>query len=164
MKIGVVDVAKAFEKYKKSAEANKGLREQIVNIQKQVNAKNRMVDENQQLIGKLNEDLLGENLDDEGRRKILEDIRMRTGYLQESRNAVQQAVQAGNDTINKFRNDSRMALLKDITDTLAKIGAEEKLDLIFDVSGRSTTNVSALVYHSGNAVDLTDKLVERLNQ
>lgn len=162
-KIGIVNVTDAFDKYSKAGEVNKQLRVLVVELQRKVNTKNRIVDDLQQGIGKLQEELLREDLNEDQRRKILDDLQFKQNSIEVTRREVQNEVQAGNNNINNFRNENRNKILKEVTDMIDTIGKAQKFDLIFDISGRSTTNVPALLFSSGNVTNLTEEVIKGLN-
>ena len=54
-------------------------------------------------------------------------------------------------------------LLQDVQNIVRKIAEEEGIDHVFEVSGKSSSQLPSLIYIR-NATDLTDRVIEELNR
>ncbi|MBI4556343.1 MAG: OmpH family outer membrane protein [Candidatus Hydrogenedentes bacterium] len=161
-KIGVIDVSKVFDGYSKSKAANQQLTQQRQQSVNYLNVKIKTLNDLRDLMTKVNEDLSKEGLDAKQKEDLegkLEDKRTQINVVsQEIKNQVEQS----NKSLNQAANVVRTEILKEITEEVKKVATEQKFDYVFDVSGRSTTNVPPLVFHSCPN-DLTELVTKRLN-
>lgn len=65
--------------------------------------------------------------------------------------------------INKGMVENTRKLLRDVRAIVQEIAGEEGFDYVFEVSGKTSSQLSSLLYIR-NATDLTDRVIEELNR
>ena len=65
--------------------------------------------------------------------------------------------------LNKGMVQKTRELLHDVQKIVGKIAEEEGIDHVFEVSGKSSSQLPSLIYIR-NATDLTDRVIEELNR
>ena len=161
-KIGVVNVTKVFDDYVKSKTANKQLRVRRQKDQNYLNVLVKTLKDLQEGQTKLNEELLQEKLEEKRKGEVESELDQKRVQITVQSNLVRSHVRQANQRINKMANKVRADILATITAEVEKVGKEQKFVYIFDISGRSSTNVPPLLFQNCPN-DLTEVVTKRLN-
>lgn len=161
-KIAVVSVSKVFDGYVKSKAANEELQKKRKGYQDYLDVLNSTARDLQTTVQALQKELLKEGLDAKRKDEIEDELERKRIQIQVQTNEIRTHVKNANTQVNTFSSTMRRSILAEIRQEIDAVGKEKKIDLIFDASGLTSTNVPALVYQSGQN-DLTEEVVKRLN-
>lgn len=165
LKVGVVDVAKAFSEYYKTKEANAVLQENANKAKDEMN-------ERLSALKKLNEDL--ETLGKEARDPVLsEGVRAKKSAEAQSKinelrsldKDIQEFRQRRSDQLQQENMQQRKVLYDEILKVITAKAKTDGYDLVFDKSGVGASLMPFLLYSKeGAATDFTPELIVELNK
>lgn len=163
IKIGVIDIARVIDEYKKSAEANKDIDQRRSTIQENLSFLNKTLDELLASFNELRSQQQKEDLADEDRALINKQLETKARQIQMQQGLIQRETNNALQVLTNYVNQRRSEIVQEIVTELSTLAKAEGFDYVFDTSGVTSTNLPALVYHN-NPNDLTDKLLEVLNK
>lgn len=162
-KIAVVDMQQALNDYSRTAK-------EVAKINEYGEQKTKALDEKKAKLKQITDKMIEEQktaanaeLNEETRRAAAEKFQA----LGKERNAVLKEIadeeRKASQELLKARQEMEKALVADIQGVMKQLAESQGLDLIFDKSFLPKAN-KAIIYTSGNVVDLTGEIVKVLNQ
>ena len=163
LKIGVINIARVIDEYKKSAAANKEIDQRRKTIQENLSFLNKTLDELLASFNDLREQQQKEDLDDADRELINKQLETKARQIQMQQGLIQRETNNALQVLTSYVNQRRNEIVQEIMSELSTLAKAEGFDYVFDTSGATSTNLPTLVYHT-NPNDLTDKVLKVLNE
>src|SRR5436190_21290640 len=165
LKIGVVDVAKAFSEYYKTKEANAKLQDNATKAKEEMN-------ERLSALKKLNDDAegLGKEvqdpvLSDNVRNKKRAELQSKVNELRSLDKDIQEFRQRRSDQLQQENMQQRKGLYDEILKVITDKAKADGYDLVFDKSGVSASLMPFLLHaKEGATTDFTPELIVELNK
>lgn len=162
IEIRIVDLEKVFEQYIKKQQAEAALKEQAerFNVERQ-----GLVQQGQQLnaaFNSLREEAQDTALSEERREQKRMEAEDKLRELRDFEARLRNFDEEKRRLLDEQSKRMRRTLVKEIRDELRVYARREGFGLVIDVSG-NTLNMEPVVLFADDRLDITDRLVERLN-
>jgi outer membrane protein len=165
LKIGVVDVAKAFSEYYKTKEANALLQENANKAKDELNDRltaYKKLNEDAEALGKESQDPV---LSEQARAKKRAELQSKINELRSLDKDIQEFRQRRSDQLQQENMQQRKGLHDEILKVIADKSKADGYDLVFDKSGVGASLMPFLLYSKdGAATDFTAELIVELNK
>lgn len=163
MKIGVVNLQKAFEEYYKTKQADATLKEaaEAYNKERQqlIAEFQKVQEERTKLVEEINKPELSATAKAEKQKEA----EAKLADLQKQKQSIDEFDRVRRQQLQDQSNRMRGSIVKEITEQVAKISKSRDYDLILDTSGASM-NGTPIVVFSEDQYDLTTDVVRELNR
>lgn len=165
LKIGVVDVAKAFSEYYKTKEANTLLQENANKAKEELNerlaAQKKLIDDAESLNKQASDPVLSE----QGRQKKGAELKGKVNELRSLEKDIQEFRQRRSDQLQQENMQQRKELYDEILKVITDKSRADGYDLVFDRSGVSASLMPFLLFaKDGVTTDFTPELIVELNK
>jgi outer membrane protein len=165
LKIGVVDVAKAFSEYYKTKEANSQLQENATKAKEELNerlaAQKKLIDDAESLNKQASDPVLSE----QGRNKKKAELQGKVNELRSLDKDIQEFRQRRSDQLQQENMQQRKGLYDEILKVITEKSRTDGYDLVFDRSGVSASLMPFLLFaKDGVTTDFTPELIVELNK
>jgi outer membrane protein len=165
LKIGVVDVAKAFAEYYKTKEANAQLQENAAKAKEELNerlATYKKLNEEAENKGKEAQDPV---LSETARAKARAEFQNKVNELRVLDRDLQEFRQRRSDQLQQENLQSRKGLYDEILKVISDKSKADGYDLVFDKSGVGASLMPILLHaKEGATTDFTPELIVELNK
>src|SRR5438874_12865855 len=163
LKIGTVDVRRAFDEYTRKKEADAKLNDARNAAQKEftdrADAYKKVLDE----INNLNKQLESPALNAEKKTKLAKDRDDKIANIKNMEREINEFRQTRERQLQEQALRMREGIVKEITDVVMEKVKSNSLDFVFDKSGMSLNGVPMLMYAKDN-VDFTNDVITVLNK
>jgi outer membrane protein len=165
LKIGVVDVAKAFSEYYKTKDANSQLQENANKAKEELNerlaAQKKLIDDAESLNKQASDPVLSE----QGRQKKGAELKGKVNELRSLEKDIQEFRQRRSDQLQQENMQQRKTLYDEILKVITDKSRADGYDLVFDRSGVSASLMPFLLFaKDGVTTDFTPELIVELNK
>jgi outer membrane protein len=165
LKIGVVDVAKAFSEYYKTKDANAQLQENAAKAKEELNerlATYKKLNEEAENKGKVAQDPV---LSDSARAKARAEFQNKVNELRVLDRDLQEFRQRRSDQLQQENLQQRKGLYDEILKVIVDKAKADGYDLVFDKSGVGASLMPILLHaKEGATTDFTPELIIELNK
>jgi outer membrane protein len=165
LKIGVVDVAKAFSEYYKTKEANSQLQENASKAKEELNERltaYKKLNDDAESLGKQASDPV---LNEQGRAKKRAELQSKVNELRSLDKDIQEFRQRRSDQLQQENMQQRKGLYDEILKVITDKSRADGYDLVFDRSGVSASLMPFLLFaKDGVTADFTPELIVELNK
>lgn len=145
IKIGIVDLQKALNESEAGKQAKKNLEEIIKAKQKQIDQKGKEIEK------------LKEEIDKQSSVLSEKALRQKQDELDRKMRDYKRFVQDAQDEVKRKEAQLTEEILKELRKVIYEIGKEEKFTLILE-------KVEGVILYTDEAVDITQKVIERYNK
>jgi outer membrane protein len=165
LKIGVVDVAKAFSEYYKTKDANAQLQENATKAKEELNdrltAFKKLNDDAESLSKEAQDPVLSE----QSRGKKRSELQSRVNEIRSLDKDIQEFRQRRSDQLQQENMQQRKGLYDEILKVITDKSRSDGYDLVFDKSGVSASLMPFLLFaKEGVTTDFTPELIVELNK
>jgi outer membrane protein len=165
LKIGVVDVAKAFQEYYKTKEANAQLQENATKAKEELNDRltaYKKLNEDAEGLGKESQDPV---LSEQARAKKRSELQSKVNELRSLDKDIQEFRQRRSDQLQQENMQQRKGLYDEILKVITEKSKSDGFDLVFDKSGVSASLMPFMLFaKEGVTTDFTPELIVELNK
>ncbi len=163
MKIGTVDMNRAFKEYNKTKDAESKINEAKNAAKKEyddrADAYKKALDE----INKLNQQLEAPALSAEAKTKMAKDRDEKISNIKTMEREINEFRQTRERQLQEQALRMREGIVKEITDVVMDKVKANNLDLVFDKSGMSLNGVPILMFSRDN-IEFTNEIITALNK
>src|SRR5213596_1326085 len=163
MKIGTVDMQRAFKEYNKTKDAEAKINEAKTSAKKEyddrADAYKKALDE----INNLNKQLESSALSADKKTQIAKDRDDKIANIKNMEREISDFRQTREQQLQQQLMRVREGIVKEITDVVMEKVKANNLDLVFDKSGMSINGVPVLMYSHDN-IDFTNDIIAVLNK
>src|SRR5689334_8065018 len=163
MKVGTVDMSRAFKEYNKTKDAEAKINEAKNAAKKEyddrADAYKKALDE----INNLNKQLDSSALSADAKTKLAKDRDDKIANIKNMEREINEFRQTRERQLQEQALRMREGIVKEITDVVMEKVKSNNLDLVFDKSGNSLNGVPVLMY-SRDSVDFTNDIIAVLNK
>lgn len=163
IKIGLVDMQRALNEYKKTQQRTDEINARASILQKEGEARGNELKALEDKIRKETEVIQNPEL---GQPRKEEAAKAREALLKEFGTKQKEALEAGQRAaaeLAKARKEMEVELVGEITKVMEATAQSKGADLVFDKSFLPRAN-KAIIYTSANVLDMTDEIVAQLNK
>jgi outer membrane protein len=165
LKIGVVDVSKAFSEYYKTKEANAQLQENAAKAKEELNDRLtafKKLNDDAESLGKESQDPV---LSEQARAKKRAELQNKVNELRSLDKDIQEFRQRRSDQLQQENMQQRKGLYDEILKVIVDKSKADGYDLVFDKSGVSASLMPFLLHaKEGVTTDFTPELIVELNK
>lgn len=163
LKVVTVDMAKLYNNYYKTKEANEKLKDSIAQAQGQAE---ELVEEGKVLAEEFNnlrERINNPALTDEFRNKAKLEAQEKLKVIQEKEREIQQYQLNTERSLQQRQRTHRDLMLDEIKKVTLAIAVSQNASLVFDTSGSSTLGIPNVLY-AKPSWDITDDVLAKINE
>jgi outer membrane protein len=165
LKIGVVDVAKAFSEYYKTKEANAQLQDNATKAKEELNDRLTAIKKLNEDAESLNKEVQDPVLSEQSRGKKRAELQSKVNELRSLDKDIQEFRQRRSDQLQQENMQQRKGLYDEILKVIVDKSKADGYDLVFDKSGVSASLMPFLLHaKEGVTQDFTPELIVELNK
>jgi outer membrane protein len=165
LKIGVVDVAKAFSEYYKTKEANAHLQENSTKAKEELNDRLTAFKKLNEDAESLSKEVQDPVLSEQARGKKKSELQSKVNELRSLDKDIQEFRQRRSDQLQQENMQQRKGLYDEILKVITEKAKADGYDLVFDKSGVSASLMPFLLHaKEGVTTDFTPELIVELNK
>ncbi len=162
-KIAVVDMAKIFREYYKTAQVEELLKKQQQVYQDYLTKRNEQVKELDKKFRVAFDRSQNITISQEERQKATEEAEKYTQEIKVIRTEMQTYARSKQTELMQLATTKRNELMQEINATIKQIAINQGYDFVFDLSAESANKIPVVLY-SNNSVDLTTEVINNLNK
>jgi outer membrane protein len=163
MKIGTVDVQRAFKEYNKTKEAEQKAKDAANAARKEYDSRAEDYKKAADEINKLNKQLESPALGADKKTQMAKDRDDKIAKIKNMEREINDFRQTRERQLQEQLLHMREGILKEVTDVVMDKVKANNFDLVFDKSGMSIDRVPFLMYSHGN-IDFTNDVIATLNK
>src|SRR5881227_440158 len=163
MKIGTVDMQRAFKDYNKTKEAEAKINDAKNSAKKEYDDRAEAYKKSLDEINNLNKQLESSALSADKKTQIAKDRDDKIANIKNMEREISDFRQTREQQLQQQLMRVREGIVKEITDVVMEKVKSNNLDLVFDKSGMSINGVPVLMYSHDN-IDFTNDIITVLNK
>src|SRR6058998_2244420 len=163
LKIGTVDMQKAFKDYNKTKEAEAKINDAKNSAKKEYDDRAEAYKKSLDEINNLNKQLESSALSADKKTQIAKDRDDKIANIKNMEREISEFRQTREQQLQQQLMRVREGIVKEITDVVMEKVKSNNLDLVFDKSGMSINGVPVLMYSHDN-IDFTNDIIAVLNK
>src|SRR5213596_4145586 len=163
MKIGTVDMQRAFKDYNKTKEAEAKINDAKNSAKKEYDDRAEAYKKSLDEINNLNKQLESSALSADKKTQIAKDRDDKIANIKNMEREISEFRQTREQQLQQQLMRVREGIVKEITDVVMEKVKSNNLDLVFDKSGMSINGVPVLMYSHDN-IDFTNDIIAVLNK
>src|SRR5213596_7082 len=163
MKIGTVDMQRAFKDYNKTKEAEAKINDAKNSAKKEYDDRAEAYKKSLDEINNLNKQLESSALSADKKTQIAKDLDDKIANIKNMEREINDFRQTREQQLQQQLMRVREGIVKEITDVVMEKVKANNLDLVFDRSGMSINGVPVLMYSHDN-IDFTNDIIAVLNK
>lgn len=157
-----VNMEKVFGSYHATANADEALKIQQELIKEYLESEKIVVEKKLNDYMTLTEQAKSPALSDAVKKEKLEQMRALRKELEDKKQSVQEYQERKMQEVKEQYESKRAAIIKEISDYIAKWAPRKNIDALLDVSGKTLNGISSVIYYNPEK-DVTDELIKSLN-
>ena len=163
LKIGTVDMQRAFKEYNKTKEAESKMKDAATSAQKEFNDRAESYKKALDEINNLNKQLDAPALSSEAKTQKAKERDDKIANIKNMEREMNDFRQTRERQLQEQQMHMREGIVKEITDVVMTKVRDNKMDLVFDKSGMSLNGVPVLMYAPAS-FDFTSDIITVLNK